>query len=80
MSGPDTPELAGGATLEYVLALKRETDLALYLLTDIVQKAIPYGTQDGEFVASYLLQTGPIHRAIAFLQQRGIPTSAAEPS
>lgn len=40
------------------------------LLVDIIQKATPYGIEDGDFVANYILPTGPIHRALAFL--RGI--------
>lgn len=46
---------------------------AMSLLTDIVQKATPFGSQDGDFIANYLLPTGPIHRAIPFLQGLGVP-------
>jgi hypothetical protein len=46
------------------------------LLADIVQKAHPYGVQDGDFIASYLLATGPIHRAIRYLNEHGISTVA----
>lgn len=46
------------------------------LLADVVQKATPYGTQDGDFVASYLLPTGPIHRAIKYLKEHGVATVA----
>lgn len=48
------------------------------LLADVVQKATPYGTQDGDFVASYLLPTGLIHRAIKYLTEHGIPTAALD--
>lgn len=42
-------------------------------LASCVARASDYGTQDeGDFVAFYLLPTGPIHRAIALLQQHGI--------
>lgn len=42
------------------------------MLADCVVKATEYGTQDGEFVAMYLLPTGPIHRAIPYLDSVGI--------
>jgi hypothetical protein len=45
---------------------------AVDLLADMVVKCTEYGTQDGDFVASYLLPTGPVHRAIPWLDQRGI--------
>lgn len=45
---------------------------ALGLLADLIVKCTEYGTQDGGFVAMYLLPTGPVHRAIPFLEQRGI--------
>src|SRR6185369_9830692 len=41
-------------------------------LADVVSKATDYGTQDGEFVAMYLLPTGPIHRVIPLLARVGI--------
>ena len=49
------------------------------LIADIVQKAHPYGVQDGDFIASYMLPTGPIHRAIKYLNEHGIST-IAEPN
>lgn len=45
---------------------------ALDLLADLVVKATEFGEQDGGFIASYIMPTGPIHRAIPFLQERGI--------
>lgn len=49
---------------------------AAELLADMVVRCTEHGTQDdngdGGFVASYLLPTGPIHRAIPWLQERGI--------
>lgn len=46
------------------------------LLADTVIKATEYGEQDGEqdggFVAMYIMPTGPIHRAIPWLDNRGI--------
>lgn len=41
-------------------------------LADCVAKATDYGTQDGSFVAMYLLPTGPIHRAIPLLERMGV--------
>lgn len=41
-------------------------------LADCVIKARECGEQDGGFVASYLLPTGPLHRAIPLLQEHGI--------
>jgi len=42
------------------------------VLADIVAKATEYGTQEGGFVATYILPTGPLHRAIPLLQQYGL--------
>jgi len=50
----------------------RDLQEAKALLADLVFKATDYGTQDGDFVANYILPTGPIHRAIPWLQERGI--------
>lgn len=55
---------AAGLTSDLVEAKK--------LLADVVAKATDFGVQDGDFVANYLLPTGPIHRAIPWLDQRGI--------
>lgn len=41
-------------------------------LTDLVVKATPFGTQDGDFIATYIVPTGPIHRAIPILDAHGI--------
>lgn len=41
-------------------------------LADIVVKGAPYGEQDGGYVFLYLLPTGPIHRAVALLQEHGV--------
>ena len=66
-----------GDTDNAVISAKHEaTEL---LIADIVQKAHPYGVQDGDFIASYLLATGPIHRAIKYLNEHGIST-IAEPN
>jgi hypothetical protein len=45
---------------------------AIDLLADLVVKCTEYGRQDGDFVASYILPTGPVHRAIPWLEQRGV--------
>jgi hypothetical protein len=45
---------------------------AVELLADLIVKCTEYGVQDGEFVAMYLLPTGPVHRAIPWLEERGI--------
>lgn len=45
---------------------------ALDMLADLIVKCTEFGSQDGDFVAMYLLPTGPVHRAIPFLEQRGI--------
>jgi hypothetical protein len=42
------------------------------VLRDVVVKATAYGMQDGDFIAAYILPTGPIHRAIPLLAERGI--------
>lgn len=45
---------------------------AIQALKDIVIHAAPDGTQDdGDFVGFYVLPTGPVHRAIATLQNVG---------
>jgi hypothetical protein len=49
-------------------------------LTDCVVKATDYGTQDGDFVAMYLLPTGPIHRAIPLLQRLGVTARPGRPA
>jgi hypothetical protein len=61
---PDTVECPGPRALER------------QLLQDIVDKATPYGEINepgGPYVASYLLPTGPIHRALAYLRDGAIP-------
>lgn len=49
-----------------------ERQQLLDALTDCVVKATDYGTQDGDFVAMYILPTGPIHRAIPLLERMGV--------
>ena len=58
-----------GAEIERVT---RERDEAKNLIADMVIKATEFGTQDGDFVANYILPTGPLHRAMPWLEQRGI--------
>lgn len=58
--------IAGQDNLRAELAKTRDA------LADCVVKATEYGTQDGGFVAMYLLPTGPIHRAIPMLDAVGI--------
>jgi hypothetical protein len=41
-------------------------------LADVVVKCAAYGEQDGGYVFLYLLPTGPIHRAIVLLGERGV--------
>ena len=45
---------------------------AVDLLADMVVKCTEYGSQDGGFVANYIMPTGPVHRAIPWLQQHGV--------
>ena len=47
-------------------------DELLNALADCVAKATEYGSQDDGFVATYILPTGPLHRAIPLLQRYGI--------
>jgi hypothetical protein len=49
-----------------------EQQTALALLADLIVKCTEHGDQDGGFVAFYLLPTGPVHRAIPFLEAHGI--------
>lgn len=53
--------LAAGAVVELAGAL-----------ADCVVKATPYGVQDGDFVATYILPTGPLHRAMPLLERLGV--------
>lgn len=51
------------------------TDLERELLdalADCVVKATPFGVQDGDFVATYILPTGPLHRAMPLLERHGV--------
>jgi hypothetical protein len=41
-------------------------------LADCVAKATPSGAQDGDFVATYILPTGPLHRAMPLLEGLGV--------
>jgi hypothetical protein len=41
-------------------------------LADCVVKATPYGIQEGDFIANYILPTGPLHRAMPLLERHGI--------
>lgn len=59
-------------TRSLVTTLLEQRDVLVRALTDCVRKATDYGTQDGDFVAMYLLPTGPIHRAIPLLQRHGV--------
>lgn len=58
-------------TPKLIRHLMDDRDQAVALVADMVVKATEYGTQDGDFVAAYLLPTGPIHRAIPWLQEHG---------
>jgi hypothetical protein len=49
-----------------------EESEAVDLLADLIVKCTEYGSQEGGFVAFYLLPTGPVHRAIPWLEQRGV--------
>lgn len=51
--------------------LRYDADYLLHLLADVAAKATPYGEQDGGFVATYILPTGPIHRILAALGEHG---------
>lgn len=65
-------ELARAAIAKLKEQQRTEVTELRELLADIVQKATPYGVQDGDFIASYILPTGPIHRAIKYLKEHGI--------
>ena len=53
--------------------LASSQDQVLRALKDMVIRCAPDGTQDdGDFVGFYVLPTGPVHRAIATLQNVGI--------
>jgi hypothetical protein len=52
-----------------VTDLERELANAL---ADCVVKATPYGTQDDDFMATYIMPTGPLHRAMPLLERLGI--------
>jgi hypothetical protein len=41
-------------------------------LADCVVKATPFSEQEEGFVATYLMPTGPLHRAMPLLQEFGI--------
>lgn len=51
---------------------RARAERAEQVLADIVTKAAPFGQQDGEFVAFYILPTGPMHRAIPLLAEQGV--------
>ena len=53
-------------------AMDSRTAALVNALADIVVKATEYGTQDGEFVANYLIPTGPLHRAMPLLENMGV--------
>jgi hypothetical protein len=53
---------------------------AIDLLAGLVVKCTEYGSQDGDFVAYYILPTGPVHRAIPWLDQRGISVRPGVPA
>lgn len=55
-----------------VMQLIRSRDALREALADCVVKATEYGVQDGDFVASYILPTGPIHRAMPLLEGEGV--------
>ncbi len=60
---------------------RQRAERAEQLLQAVVDKATPYGEIDepgGPYVRSYLLPTGPIHRALAYLRE-GSSTLAADP-
>lgn len=53
-----------------------EASVLRSLLEDITAKATPHGEIDepgGPYVRSYLLPTGPIHRALAYLRDGAVP-------
>lgn len=59
-------------TGDEVMQLIRSRDALRESLADCVVKATEYGVQDGDFVASYILPTGPIHRAMPLLEGEGV--------
>ncbi len=41
-------------------------------LADCVVKATPFGQQEGDFIANYIMPTGPLHRAMPLLERSGV--------
>jgi hypothetical protein len=73
--GEHLPAQATTALRESEIAedrLQQQLDAALAILAAVVREATDYGTDRDGFVAAYVLPTGPIHRAIPFLEARGI--------
>jgi hypothetical protein len=64
--------LGCGDPKQCVLYQRTRAERAEKVLSDIVTKATPFGVQDGDFIASYILPTGPMHRAIPLLAEQGV--------
>ena len=52
---------------------RAERDRAIQIIADLVAKGTPHGEDKDGFIAFYILPTGPIHRAIPYLDEHGIP-------
>jgi len=64
-----------------VVRLDDERRVLRGLLQDLVDKAAPHGPEvdepGGPYVGAYLLPTGPVHRALAFLRDGAVPAALA---
>lgn len=66
------PDYVGMLSSQDALALHAHVEALTNALADMVAKATDYGSQDGGFVAAYIIPTGPMHRAIPLLDNVGI--------
>jgi hypothetical protein len=66
-----------------VVRLDHERTMLRGMLQDVVDKATPYGPEidepGGPYVGAYLLPTGPVHRALAFLRGGAMPANEGGP-
>ncbi len=60
------------AAVELIAAQKRDIDTAVALLADIVVKSTDFGQDADGFITHYVMPTGPMHRAIPWLQNHGV--------
>lgn len=71
-------DLADFAAL--TLNLAAELRILRNLLADLTAKATPHGPEidepGGPYVGAYLLPTGPLHRALAYLRDGAVPSKS----